>query len=100
FCQRLPRALPTRRSSDLPRDLINSRDSTGHTPLMYAIGTPTDNVELVDALINAGASDDRGHMLMYAAAKGHTKTAERLIAAGARSEEHTSELQSRENLVC
>lgn len=70
-------------SHALPRDLINSRDSTGHTPLMYAIGTPTDNVELVDALINAGASDDRGHMLMYAAAKGHTKTAERLIAAGA-----------------
>src|SRR5690606_39321673 len=91
---RLP-ASPTRRSSDLP--------------LLWA--AYHSDVEMVKALLAAGADPDAANRfgmtpLMQASRYGDAEVIRALLDGGAsldvehRSEEHTSELQSRENLVC
>lgn len=48
-------------------DLVNSKDQTGCTPLMYAADSTIDNLGLVDALINAGAREGLAQALKSAA---------------------------------
>ncbi|OZI59164.1 ankyrin repeat domain-containing protein [Bordetella genomosp. 4] len=60
-------------------DLINSKDLTGYTPLMYAADSATDNLELVDALFNAGAREGLAQALKSAAQRGHVAIATRLV---------------------
>lgn len=61
-------------------DLVNNKDQSGYSPLMYAAESSTDNVELVDALINASARTGLFDALKSAAKKGHVQIAARLIA--------------------
>src|SRR5690606_42159501 len=83
-----PPSFPTRRSSDL-------------TPQVAALVAASENeehpwlaVEYIRGLTLKEFVETRGPLTgAHAATLG-------LLVAGARSEEHTSELQSRENLVC
>src|SRR5690606_41280944 len=92
-CPRHPPAFPTRRSSDLARTGV----LTGDTIASVAIGSPP----LPKALARkaAGGGD-------HPAARDAQILVEQIFQIGfehfevLRSEEHTSELQSRENLVC
>jgi len=64
-------------------DLINSKDDSGYTPIMYAAKSPTDDGELIDVLIQCGARIGLSEALHCAALRGHTETARRLLDAGA-----------------
>src|SRR5690606_42051423 len=73
---------PTRRSSDLTEPDMRAIPTRIHGVLDYSFG-----------LLAAAAP----WLFGFAAGGAETWV---LVGAGARSEEHTSELQSRENLVC
>src|SRR5690606_41558181 len=72
------------------RTIVFSMESTSAAPRIYAIDADGSNLRAVTE--GTGETDPSisadGQMLAY------------LARQGARSEEHTSELQSRENLVC
>src|SRR5690606_39723795 len=76
--------LPTRRSSDLPA--ASATRSSTPRPYNRAATTP------------AATAADSG--LLLRAGPGRARQADASPGPAARLEEHTSELQSRENLVC
>src|SRR5690606_41186887 len=88
-----PHSFPTRRSSDLTAAFI-FRDE-----IKQAIG-----VNFVGIIYDATNATIGGFVGAYEAIKvvwaGFPSALGDLVFQGARSEEHTSELQSRENLVC
>src|SRR5690606_41634589 len=93
---RNPLSIPTRRSSDLDRDLAKAEERAQQIDfaMIDAIGQPTVGVSGVGGLRRAGRYQkkrDSGN---------NRETGHGAIMATVRSEEHTSELQSRENLVC
>src|SRR5690606_41350353 len=90
---------PTRRSSDLPPGGTAPRLS-GSTPEVrhhvgYGGNSHTENLRTV-----AVVPDSLGAQVTRFAIRSLVAVASGVMAAGFRSEEHTSELQSRENLVC
>src|SRR5690606_42156954 len=88
---RLLHSFPTRRSSDLPADTACSFDAEGWLR--------TGDIARVDAegyLYLCGRADE---VAIIAGYKVWPREVEDCLLAH-RSEEHTSELQSRENLVC
>src|SRR5690606_40741926 len=96
---RSPRSLPARRSSDLvPAKNVASRSS----PMLRMeqnLPTPTDT----RAPARRGGPDERRHPHAVPPARSFGAPGERVLVrlvGHLRSEEHTSELQSRENLVC
>src|SRR5690606_41973468 len=88
-----PLSFPTRRSSDLDKsDNANSSDSSASDEARAFVLTDAD--ALSDLIISQLVTNQ---LLLVDAVRwlGGEES-----FAGARSEEHTSELQSRENLVC
>src|SRR5690606_39948547 len=97
---RKPRPFPTRRSSDLYEDNVGRN--------VVVIGTQWGDegkgaivdglAERAHAVVRFQGGHNAGHTLVIDG----EKTVLHLIPSGIlrRSEEHTSELQSRENLVC
>src|SRR5690606_40081253 len=92
-------SFPTRRSSDLQnliRDAIKYETSRGG--LVFFIHNRVQTIDEIAAMIRAIVPDTR-----IGVAHGQMKPAELekvMLNFVERSEEHTSELQSRENLVC
>src|SRR5690606_41906972 len=90
-------SFPTRRSSDLLSAAING-DTTEAAMLLER------EADIADALKQlSGADDLNGIRTLIKAGKAAPATLIDRVLAGdmdGRSEEHTSELQSRENLVC
>src|SRR5690606_41659975 len=96
---RILHSFPTRRSSDLTIEQINNRVKT-MTPLeassmeLFKIVTGDSSAAEMDLLLSAAGEVLREEQQNFddgEEAKNEEET---------RSEEHTSELQSRENLVC
>src|SRR5262245_2444619 len=80
---------------------VNTVDNDGTTALMHAV--IESDVKMMKLLIDKGANVNMKNSqdstaLMYAAT--NLAKARVLLDAGARSEEHTSELQSLRHLVC
>src|SRR5690606_41853714 len=95
-----PPPFPTRRSSDRPRP----REPNDHPPRVTLEADRLTGEAAFDVTLQARASDPDGNRLTYAwrvndelISQANTPTL-RLTIYEARSEEHTSELQSRENL--
>src|SRR5690606_41444568 len=82
---------PTRRSSDLGFGNVHFKSSVNRAPRQATPGTPGERRELK---LELRVLADVGLLGMPNAGKST------FIRAVSRSEEHTSELQSRENLVC
>src|SRR5690606_41063905 len=85
---------PTRRSSDLVCDGLGGHDGGEHASRVAA-------ETVVELAVPAEGADS----LVTAIRAAHERVVERglelgIPIMGTRSEEHTSELQSRENLVC
>src|SRR5690606_42014869 len=90
---RAPHSFPTRRSSDLD-------GAVGYDGRGRSLRHPVDEVATMAARIG-GVRDDHGDTPADATLLGSAATLEETGLIGSpRSEEHTSELQSRENLVC
>src|SRR5690606_41798037 len=95
---RLPRSFPTRRSSDLPTSLPLHHWSINLNRLL-PIMNPNDRDNSLQILqschgqYNHALNESRSWSLLYLSWSYEP-------AQSMRSEEHTSELQSRENLVC
>src|SRR5690606_41607024 len=90
---------PTRRSSDLSNPNITNAILWGNTPdqILDSSSTTTINYSVIQGSHTGTGNIDQDPLLGPLADNGgFTKTQ----ALDARSEEHTSELQSRENLVC
>src|SRR5690606_41813812 len=85
-----PHSFPTRRSSDLAVPQALGRGPAGPGRM------DGKGVQVEGHAVGAGGGAVHAHDLGVAA-RGHVAVE---IAHGPRSEEHTSELQSRENLVC
>src|SRR5690606_40750263 len=91
-------SFPTRRSSDLTKDLrLNSYD------LVFRLGLTS--FKHVGIFPEQAVNWDKIYSFLHTKPKAKflnlfAYTGGASIAAKARSEEHTSELQSRENLVC
>src|SRR5690606_42054407 len=89
-------SFPTRRSSDLSAEQREAKAAEGLEPARHGLdpedegGLPRMR-ERVEPLARAGAART---------AEEHAMPAPRVERLDHRSEEHTSELQSRENLVC
>src|SRR5690606_41405458 len=98
FCSgslRVLHSFPTRRSSDLAlavHDAVLAID-VFRIVLIFVVRFPPGECDHFPALIVDREDDTVAHHVIYTAALG-------LIDQSQRSEEHTSELQSRENLVC
>src|SRR5690606_40983121 len=95
-----PRGFPTRRSSDLgldPRRIVWRRavdmNDRALRNIVIGLGGPADGVPRQDGFMITAASEV---MAIFCLANERENLERRL----GRSEEHTSELQSRENLVC
>src|SRR5690606_41238863 len=88
-----PHPAPTRRSSDLVTDQAETRDKEAFMRQHFGCS------EGIIAEVGWGATPDQCAVLAFCAAtyEGDYRRFER---HDRRSEEHTSELQSRENLVC
>src|SRR5206468_12363204 len=88
-------SFPTRRSSDLVRE------SARTTPNSYT-GKALSEICALDSLAEIATVhlDHAAHLMQARAHALSDPVAERLLARCARSEEHTSELQSRSDLVC
>src|SRR5690606_40543120 len=88
-----PHSLPTRRSSDLA--LLHRLEALDANGVLTAHGRALADIPLPPRL---------AHMVLKAGETGQALRAARIAALvterSLRSEEHTSELQSRENLVC
>src|SRR5690606_41295080 len=92
-------SVPTRRSSDLGANVVESimrcrREQGPYTDFydfLRKVDAVVCNKKTIESLIKAGAFDSLGHSRRGLLA---------VHAEAIRSEEHTSELQSRENLVC
>src|SRR5690606_41849673 len=92
--RRRVRSLPTRRSSDLSADLTGATEPEALTGALLAAIRARRGDELQRGVSLVGPHrDDIVLSLGPLPAKGYA-------SHGERSEEHTSELQSRENLVC
>src|SRR5690606_41832341 len=93
---RILHCFPTRRSSDLPSQKVVATQYAKEQLSILKVGT------VEQPILAKGADDmriDWGYF--YVAAPKEDKIVQYIsTAAQARSEEHTSELQSRENLVC
>lgn len=63
------------------RNLLDEPDDLRNAPLVYAVQGQTDDPELIDALIHAGASEQAEDALELAAKNNHMKAAEQLINA-------------------
>src|SRR5690606_40839814 len=87
-------AFPTRRSSDL-RVAIDDFGA-GYSSLGRLRNMPIDSVKLDRSFVRGLEGDDMRVRLIVRAAV----VLAHGLGAKVRSEEHTSELQSRENLVC
>src|SRR5690606_40179468 len=95
-----PRSFPTRRSSDLFGSGKTPRSAAEPRPIVVFAPAGAEQ-PLVLGLAGSEVVGDLD--LVEAAAPRHRILVGKHMAAGAeppRSEEHTSELQSRENLVC
>src|SRR5690606_41692119 len=86
---------PTRRSSDLKAE--SSEVDTNQRHISAAVGDGARGIEQ-RAVTAKGDDDIGGRRQCVAVDDGPARI--RTGKAGGRSEEHTSELQSRENLVC
>src|SRR5690606_41026148 len=91
-----PHPFPTRRSSDLKAWGIHADSALGHSVGEFAAACLAGVFELEDAMRLVAA---RGR-LMQAQPTGTMLAIRAPVEQVRRSEEHTSELQSRENLVC
>src|SRR5690606_39857034 len=93
------RAYPTRRSSDLDAILVTPHGAHASLPLFTYVAVRS-------ALLRAGEDDIAladmvaGTVLEFAIRDRAQRIADVDDEVYVRSEEHTSELQSRENLVC
>src|SRR5690606_41251036 len=95
----LPRhhPIPTRRSSDLEADSPDSEPEPDPAPEGLVGGSGTGyTIEVTDDWVELDLQAE--DLAQAAEDAGFTENPE--LARDARSEEHTSELQSRENLVC
>src|SRR5207302_11064376 len=96
-----PRALhsfPTRRSSDLM--VQSSRPVTSECRIQAVDYKGWDAQQLSNQWVQLMVVPQNGGRLMQVSFAGHSYLFVNRKYAGKRSEEHTSELQSRENLVC
>ncbi|GAB3085520.1 hypothetical protein GCM10027287_25340 [Bordetella muralis] len=66
-------------SHEMDLDLLDGRDDAGYTPIMYAAQSETDDVELINALLNSGARAGLDEALKFAAQRGHVGMVARLI---------------------
>src|SRR5690606_3751598 len=73
-------------------DLINHQDHSGCTPIMAAAEADTDNPELIDALLDAGAQVGLADALKSAARKNHMQSAQRLMRTDANQPAMLAEL--------
>src|SRR5690606_41717500 len=90
--QRDPHAFPTRRSSDLPPEISSGKFPHG----AEGAGPPARRLPSMPEFADGSTSDKSG-----GSGWRQKKAMEDVsVRIPARSEEHTSELQSRENLVC
>lgn len=71
-----------KRAGEQGLDIINTEDLFGFTPLAYAVESQTDDRELVDELLLAGANVKLSEALQAAAEGGHAEMATALMAAG------------------
>ena len=71
-----------KRAGEQGLDIINTEDLFGFTPLAYAVESQTDDRELVDELLLAGANVKLSEALQAAAQGGHAEMATALMAAG------------------
>src|SRR5690606_42025100 len=95
-CPRDPRSFPTRRSSDLAVARVRSE-------LGDIVGIEARARRVVEAMALAFQGSllvRHGHPAVADAFLASRLAGDEGLALGTRSEEHTSELQSRENLVC
>src|SRR5688572_32483869 len=83
-------SFPTRRSSDLTREVL--RALRGFTNVIW----PTS----LEAALQEAGSADAACLVIADDLRSPEKPRRRSRLPGARSEEHTSELQSQSNLVC
>src|SRR5690606_41865403 len=94
--RRVTHSVPTRRSSDLKDRRIKRIFLTSRANRVYASIWPIAESTVDDALGDLSASERKQLLDMML----RVKTKLQGLAGHDRSEEHTSELQSRENLVC
>src|SRR5690606_41379919 len=88
-------SFPTRRSSDLVQGVL-AQTITG--TVSDESGVPLPGVNIVEKGTNNGVSSDFDGNYSITVSDGNATLV--YSSLGMRSEEHTSELQSRENLVC
>src|SRR5690606_41943504 len=89
-----PLSFPTRRSADLP----GPDDTTATAP---ADAPPHDHIDRrIEQPLPFLAGNGPLETILEINSRVSTRTARRSMWSCGRSEEHTSELQSRENLVC
>src|SRR5699024_11885904 len=93
-------SFPTRRSSDLAGDLLDNanRLATQARAPLSAVGRAADSTAELTARLNRDTVPQLNATLE--ALQGLSRQLEALAAELKRSEEHTSELQSRFDLVC
>src|SRR5690606_41061844 len=89
-----PPTIPTRRSSDLP---AQTEGNTASVPVPQAAGRRASRIYSADILPEPAQGSPQIQLIEGAAQQ---IFAVEDAVAHPRSEEHTSELQSRENLVC
>src|SRR5690606_40106476 len=92
-------AFPTRRSSDLDHEfVVDLQEHAGSEPTVEEIRVDPEQCDLHD--VGGAALDGRVEGGALGVLAQDAVGAGEVGEGAARSEEHTSELQSRENLVC
>src|SRR5690606_41989080 len=99
-CRRAPHSFPTRRSSDLAQELIDSVAGMGHGGWCQCWQYGADDDRCECGLTTAKKEAKALKAALAATQQQGQAVAWEYLGTSSRSEEHTSELQSRENLVC
>src|SRR5690606_41940661 len=94
-----PHSFPTRRSSDLGR---TARAGAGGAAVSFCDHDEVGNLKAIERLIRRAipVKEDQPELTMAEPAAGSATRPSRGSNRSSSSEEHTSELQSRANLVC